>query len=162
MKRVLPLVAVALLLIGFAGVFAVDKPITVGDFALRYAKALRLAGEGSTPDQALEALRAAGVLNAEKLRLDARLTEGDVVLISESMNLGIATDNPEREFSLSQTDTFFEVFGSALTLDTMNSELVLTPEEDAHKVKTRNPNAADPRLRGKGKKKGLSAHFPFD
>ncbi len=182
MKRVLPLVAVAILLIGVAGVFAVSQanqqaqarasaiaPPT-GEFIVRYARAMRLAGETTTPIQALEALRAAGAMGDEELNLDSPLTEGDVVRISEKMKLDLSTESPGREFSRRQADVFFEVFEPVLAhgrIGEAGNMLLLTQGDAlAQNNKERNPNAANPLEKGsergqERKRRGLSPHFPF-
>ncbi len=178
MRKMLPLLAVAILLVGFAGVFAVTQADreaktpavtkasspTVGEFLVRYARTMRLAGESSTPEQALMALQAAGVLGSARWDLHAALTEGAVVRISETMMLGLESENRDRAFSRRQTDTFFEVFNPVLEngqLGDPNNPFILL-EAAGHDVgHPRNPKAADPRERGKGKKLGLSPHFPF-
>src|SRR6266571_1978961 len=192
-RRVLPLFAVGLLLVGLVGVFSVtqatstsksagarlDTP-TVGEFVVRYARAVGLAGDRSTPEEALGALRASGLVGTSPVSLDARLTEEDVVRLTERMNLGIASESPTKEFSRLQTNTFFSTFGSSLKNPGTNknnsnangsgngnsgSNGSLHGNKEGQENQNCGPNSnngngTDPRCRGNGTKIGLSNHFP--
>lgn len=177
MRRVLPLFAVGLLLVGLVGVFAVthatgskvayDTP-SIGEFVARYAQSVGLAGDRTSPEEALGALRASGLVGTSPVSLDSRLTEGAVVRLTESANLGISSRNPTREFSRAQTNTFFSVFSSSLQGVALGSNGNGKGRGTDASVSTcpplTNPNnckGVDPRTRGKGKKKGISNHFPF-
>lgn len=86
---------------------------TVGDFVLKYAGALGLAGQSSNPEEARGALRKAGIIGTEPLDLGAPLTEGDVVRLSRSQ-LRVTTASPERLFTYKKVAEFFDVFGPDL------------------------------------------------
>ena len=128
MRRVLTLVAVGILFFGVAGVFSVAQTgiragqeevtagLPIGDFLVRYAQATGLAGDSATPEQAFANLQAAGLISGD-WSLEGALTEGDVVRISESMQLGIATESPDQKLSSDKVDTFFQVYGSALAMN---------------------------------------------
>ena len=184
MRRVLPLFAVGLLLVGIVGVFSVtqatggklagDTP-TVGEFVVRYARTVGLAGDRTSAEDALGALRASGMVGTSPVSLDSRLTEGDVVRLTSSANLGIASRNASKEFTRVQTNTFFSVFGTSLKGSGGAGTVGASLNNPGHDKKDTtigtndcppdtNPNSCkgvDPRTRGKGKKKGLSNHFPF-
>jgi len=144
---------------------------TVGEFAVRLAQQLKLLGEIATPDQAVAALRTTGVLDSEPLNVRKPLTEREVVRMTSTLKLGLTTQNPDRRFSSAQTDTFFTVFspafqqgGSGRIVGTESlvgaralaaASSIMNGSRPPH-----DRNGADPRTKGKGKKKGLSAHFP--
>jgi hypothetical protein len=177
MRRLLPLVAVGILLVGFVGVLCVTQATnrsptsaeapTNGEFVRGFAQSIGLANQSTSPSQALVTLRAGGMLGSEPINLDAPLTEGLVARLSQGVKLAVATNNPDREFSRIEANTYFSVFGTALagsstggtgTTPGMVNGSMFQPDDVDHE---RNPNAADPRERGKGKKVGLSNHFPF-
>ncbi|HET6373350.1 MAG TPA: hypothetical protein VFG76_08585 [Candidatus Polarisedimenticolia bacterium] len=188
MKRVLPLVTAGLLLAGGAAGFAVTGggqqvpnrreliAPTIGEFVLQYARTARLVGSDATADQALEALRATGMIGREPVALSAPLTERDVVQLTRNLKLGLATQSPDRRFSREQADTFFSVFGSVLaggkggkihgegilagTASTSGSGGQDANDDDDDHGDDDFNNGADPRTKGKGKKKGLSPDDP--
>ena len=104
MRRTLPLIAVAILIIGLAGVMAVSQPYqrgetirgteppTVGEFVARYAHTLGHAEEACTPERALGILLAAGVIGDGIDMLDSPLTEEDVRRICDHMTLSLRSD----------------------------------------------------------------------
>lgn len=169
------LIGAGILLIGAAGAVAVspaepqasagvqgDAPL-VGDFLVGYARAMGLVGEKATPEQALSALRAMGVVGADPVNLTGRLTEGDVVRISRK-HLKVTTTAPERAFSSAQVKEFFDVFGGEIRQISRGDDrgaLSRGVSRAAAGVVERPPQAADPATKGKGKHKGLSDHFPF-
>ena len=183
MRRVTPLLTAALFLVGVmggyattqgeqpAGVQAMTTTPTAGEFAVRLAQKMKLVGEAATTEQAVAALRTAGLLDREPLNAGAPLTEREVVRMTSTLKLGLITQSPDRHFSIEQTDTFFTVFGSALQqsgvgrIDATGSlggaralaaaSSIMNGSGPPH-----DRNGADPRTKGKGKKKGLSAHFP--
>jgi len=181
MKRTLPLIAVGLLLAGIVGVVAatqansrkaVNDTPTVGEFVRMYARSVGLAGERTSAEDSLGALRTSGMIGTSPLSLDSRLTEGDVVRLTTGANLGISTQNASREFTRAQTNTFFSVFKSSLSgppaqgitpvgSSSITGSVVNTIDSDC--PSGTNPNnciGTDPRDTGKGKKVGLSNHFP--
>jgi hypothetical protein len=175
MSRNVLVLSVALLAAGAAGAYAVpradapeaavaapasDRP-TVGDFVLRYASALGMAGPGARSEDARAALRKAGAIGPESLDLSAPLTEGDVIRLS-GKQLKITTNAPERAFSQERFAEFFDVFGpdlrqiarrrneAGLSMNGLVGDpAALVPGED-------NPGKG----RGKGKGKGTSPHEP--
>jgi len=97
-----------------AGVQAEPAAPTVGEFALRLASQMKLTNEVATPEQAIAALRTAGLMDREPLNLGAPLTERAVVRLTNPLKLGLTTQNPDRGFSREQTNTFFSVFAGTL------------------------------------------------
>lgn len=174
MSRRMSMLAVVVLAAGVAGALAVpgidslksatvqspDGP-TIGDFVLRYATTMGLAGEGTKADDARAALRKAGALGPEPLDLSAPLTEGDVIRIS-GRQLRITTQSPERSFSQARFTEFFDVFGPDLReAARRRNDPALSkgglPIEPAALV----PDDFDPgKGKGKGKGKGPSPHEP--
>lgn len=135
---------------------------TVGDFVLRYATTMALAGASARPEEARAALRKAGALGPEALDLSAPLTEGDVVRISGGQ-LRITTQTPDRAFSQARFSEFFEVFGPDLREaarrrnDPSLSKGSLPIEPAALVGDDFNPGKGG---KGKGKGKGHSPHEP--
>jgi hypothetical protein len=91
----------------------------------------------------VDSLRAVGVRLPADLKLSKRLTEADVVEISQSAGLLVNTSNPEARFTGDQVDRFFDVFGSELTAAGQENSN-LTPQAPWFDIFTK----------GKGKKKG--------
>ncbi len=186
-KRALVLVVSGALLLWAAAGFAISssQPAptrtsstapTVGDFVVDYATTMRLVSSGATQEQALAALRAAGVLGAQRIDLTAPLTERDVVLLSGAMNLGLTTRHPDRVFTQEQSDLFFDVFGRALRegrAGKLNTGLLGgaagtgsgglldgdDDDDDDGSMPEEKPGT-DPRD-NPGRKKGISTNFPF-
>ena len=183
MRRVTPLVTAVALLLGVAGGYAITQsklsagakaePVapTVGEFAVRLASKMNLSSEVSTPEQALAALRAAGVVSGEPLNLGAPLTESAIVRLTSPLKLGLTTQSPDRKFSREQTDTFFSVFSGTLrkgvgkTSGTQSLGGVRVLAAASTILNGSEPpddggQGADPLTKGKGKKKGLSPGDP--
>ncbi len=176
MKRAIPFVAAAALLVGSAPGRVVGAatgsapPIvqegpSVGEFVLRYAQSMRLVPGEATPDQAVAALRKAGALETSPIVMSAALTEADVVRVSKGLKLGLTTRAPERRFTRDQVDTFFAVFGPALAKGQpgrpgnaalLAGGLSADAGSDGDDDDDDFGDGADPLTKGKGKKKGLS------
>ncbi len=141
---------VAALLVGVAAWVAVPASaatkVTVGDFLVRLAQAKQL--NVTTPQDALQALRAAGI-NLPRLDLGATLTEGTVVAISNSAGIRVRTSSPDAEVSVDQVDSYFAAFGDDLGTGKQPPEP--DPDPETHKP----GHGTDPLQKGKGKKKGL-------
>jgi hypothetical protein len=163
-----------------AGVQAEPAAPTVGEFAVRLASQMKLTKEVATPEQALTALRAAGLVGGEPLNLGAPLTESTVVRLTNPLKLGLTTQSPDRQFSREQTNTFFSVFAGALrqgagrtsgagslggvralaaASSIMNGS---EPPDDGGQGAgpCGDSKGANPCERGRGKKKGLSPDDP--
>ena len=138
---------------------------TVGDFVLKYAGALGLAGQNSKPEEARSALRKAGVIGNEPLDLAAPLKEGDVIRLSSS-HLRVTTASPERLFTHKKVAEFFDVFGSDLkqfarrgsqaSASSSASSGPVPTGDDVFAIKDVPGNGG----KGKGKGKGQSPHEP--
>ena len=120
---------------------------TVGDFLHRVATA-RLFPAVDGPD-AERLLRASGV-GLPALNLADGLTEGTVVAISGALGLRVSTSRPDAPFREDSVSLF---------LDLMVTEAP-SPEHSASTGEPGpyprpNDRAADPRTKGRGKKKGL-------
>jgi len=79
------------------------KPNTVGTFLVSIANLKKLPAEDAVMAEA--ALRSAGY-DLPRLSHGKSLTEGDVAAISSSLGLRVASSNPTRGFSTSQSDQF--------------------------------------------------------
>jgi hypothetical protein len=138
---------------------------TVGDFVLKYAGALGLAGQNSKAEEARGALRKAGIIGSEPLDLNAPLTEGDVVRLSSSQ-LRVTTESPERLFTHKKVAEFFDVFGSDLkqfarrgsqaSASSSSGSMPVPSGDDVFAIKDVPGNGG----KGKGKGKGQSPHEP--
>ncbi|HET9481014.1 MAG TPA: hypothetical protein VFP98_04590 [Candidatus Polarisedimenticolia bacterium] len=135
------------------GLAAAEQP-TVGDFITRYAQTMNLA-QDPTQEEALALLRGAGLIGAEEIDLSAPVTEGLVVDVSVRSGLAISSRSPEKPISSRQMNRYFSAFGSKIAGGPQWGAFA------AGENAVRPPNAADPRTKGRGKKKGLSPHFPF-
>lgn len=149
---------------GGSGIADMADTPSVGEFLVQYAQTMRLAGESATADVALAALLAAGAVADRTFELKAPLSEGDVVRITSSMNLGISTEKPDQPFTKAQVLTFFTIFAPVLQnghIGDPNNLLLLGVGSGCPPAcNTHNGKGADPRTRGKGRKEGLSNHFP--
>lgn len=111
MKRILGFALGLMLCTGLA--VAADSPFTVGDFAVKMAKAMDLAApeEGFNADSALTALRDAGV--ELKGDLGGELKEAELVQVLEQLGLDVTTSNPDRVVSSDRADSILSAFDSA-------------------------------------------------
>ncbi len=105
--------ALALVLIASAPVLAAGE-FTVGKFMQELARAKNL--NATDARIAVDSLRSSGVRLPEKLRLDERLTEGDVVEISQAVGIRVSTNNPEAPFTEEQVDSYLQAFSAELGL----------------------------------------------
>ena len=131
-----------------------DSGITVGDFLLRIATAENLhPGDGA---DAARLLRAGGV-NLPVVRPGALLTEGTVAAISRAFGIRVTTSRPDAPFGQDAVDAFMIQFKPEVS----GSDQAATG--DSGPYPRPNDNAADPRTKGRGKKKGIppvSGHDP--
>jgi hypothetical protein len=120
----------------------------VGDFVVRIAETKNLSA--STPSVAASSLRQAGY-RLPAIDLGSVLTEGDVVGISNSLGIRVTTGQPDATFGETQVNNFFAAFSVELNTAADPS----SGDEFGTDVIGNNGNGADPRDKGKGKKKGL-------
>ncbi len=126
-------------------VVAADGSLTVGDFVKQIARVKQLDAKDAVTARA--SIEATGVRLPE-IRLDKRLTQGDVAQISTAVGIPVTTSTPAAEFTPDQLDRFMSNFG---------------PELGAPQASTDGTNnGADPRTKGKGKKKGLFKRSPSE
>ena len=142
-------IGMAAALIAVAGLLvpAMAADYTTGDFVKRVAAQKNLAS--STVNAAASSLRQAGY-QLPALDLDAALTEGDVVGISNVLGIRVTTSQPGAAFSETQADGYFAAFSSELSGNVQPSAGDLGTD-----VIGNNGNGANPLEKGKGKKKGL-------
>jgi hypothetical protein len=134
-------VAVLLASVALPAFAASNNDATVATFVQGMARSMNL--NATDARIAADSLRAVGVRLPADLELNKRLTEADVVQISQAAGLPVNTSNPEAFFTGDQVDRFFDVFGS---------ELTSVGNENADQT----PRVAwfDPFYKGKGKKVG--------
>lgn len=102
-KSILVLAVVAALTVGiFAATSSAQKSttVTVGDFAVKVAKAL--GNKAASPREAAALLQKAGV-NLEK-NLSAELTEGQAAGILRDLGIKALTSNPDKSLSAAKAD----------------------------------------------------------
>jgi len=101
---------------------AVDRPaattqpatVAVGDFLVRYARAVGVSlAPSAGPDQAVAELAALGLVAAD-VDLSKVLTEGDVVRLASRSGLRLRTLDGGRLFTADRVGPFFQTFGSSL------------------------------------------------
>ena len=119
---------------------------TVGDLLHEIAKFNNLPATSGV--QAAAELRAMGV-NLPALELGKDLTQGDVVRIARALGVNVSSSNPGASFSGKQVNQFIDSFGGQLVFGSNTS--ARPNQNDSHFSE----NGADPRTKGKGKKKGL-------
>ena len=121
---------------------AADSRVTVGDFVMELARV-----KGFTPSSAVDAR--ASVVSAgiaiPVVDLDRTLTQADVVAIGNAAGLELTSSTPEAAFTGDEVSAFLVSFAP---------ELGATDGDNATDG-AYNDNGADPRTKGKGKKKGL-------
>ena len=116
--------------------------VTVGDFVMELA---RVKGyTASNVAQAKASIESTGV-TLPVADFDRVLTQGDVVAIGNAAGLNLSSSTPETAFTGDQVDAF---------LVSLAPELGATDGDNATDG-AYNDNGADPRTKGKGKKKGL-------
>jgi hypothetical protein len=142
--------AVAVLMVAAAVAPALaNSEVTVGRFVQELARHKNL--NATDVQIAVDSLRSVGIRLPEGLRLNARLTEGDVVSISRAAGLRVTTSNPNAPFNGEQVQSF---------LIALNDEMA----DDGATVDTVRPFGEgngngwgpqfDPFSKGKGKHKG--------
>ena len=148
-KHVGILAAAVVILAAFAPA-ALAENVTVGDFLARIASAKELsAADGASAERSL---RSAGY-NIPSLDLNAALTEGMVVQISNSFGVNVRTSNPTGPFSLVQVNSYMNAFGSTFGAK---------PGEKPDPVAKGDKPKTDPLTKGNGKKLGLKKRSPSD
>jgi hypothetical protein len=144
MKHSKSFVAGVALLVAFAlcaPAVAADD-VTVGDFVLSLARAKGLTA--ASVGEAKASLESAGI-TLPVADFDRTLTQGDVVAIGNAAGLHLSSSTPEAPFTGEQVSAF---------LVSLAPELGAT-DGDNTTDGAYNDNGADPRTKGKGKKKGL-------
>ena len=121
---------------------AARDAVTVGDFVVEFARARGFAPSSAT--EAKAALERAGIA-IPGTDLDRVLTQGDVVAIGNAAGLALTSTTPEAVFTGDEVSAFLATFAPELT----------ATEGDNSTDGAYNDNGADPRTKGKGKKKGL-------
>lgn len=115
--------AVAVLMVAAAVAPALaSSEVTVGRFVQELARHKNL--NATDVQIAVDSLRSVGIRLPEGLRLNARLTEGDVVSISRAAGLRVTTSNPNAPFNDEQVQSFLialndEMADSGATVDTV-------------------------------------------
>jgi hypothetical protein len=135
-------VLVAVALIAGATLVSAGEATTVGDFLVSLAGAAGL--DASSQTAAQNSLRDAG-WGLPDLNLGAMLTEGDVVAIAASGGLKVTTSTPQASFDQSRVQSFLTAFGPTINAEGAHADSHPAPWD----------HGADPRTKGKGKKKGL-------
>ena len=116
--------------------------VTVGDFVIELARAKGFAASNAA--QAKASIEGTGV-TLPVADFGRVLTQGDVVAIGNAAGLDLSSSTPEAAFTGDQVDAF---------LVSLAPELGATDGDNATDG-AYNDNGADPRTKGKGKKKGL-------
>ena len=92
----------------------VDANLTVGDFLVQYARSMHIVlPADASPSVAQAALQAVGV-PAGDLELGRTLTHRDVVRIGRAAGLRITSKTPDKAFSQSEVNMFFEHYSVML------------------------------------------------
>jgi hypothetical protein len=157
--------AVALILLAAVAAPALASGSDVGGFIQQLAKSKNL--NATDPAIALDSLRAVGVRLRPDLRLDKKLTEGDVADISRAAGLLVTTSNPDAYFDEEKVDRFFQAFAIELGQNENNGGAFSTTACDSSVENCDNPGMGDgpgtgngngpgfdPFSKGRGKKKG--------
>ena len=126
-----------------------SSEVTVGRFVQELARHKNL--NATDVQIAVDSLRSVGIRLPEGMRLNARLTEGDVVSISRAAGLRVTTSNPNAPFNGEQVQSFMFALSNELADDGATVDTVRPYGEG---------NGAgwgpqfDPFSKGKGKHKG--------
>ena len=157
-------VAAALLVVALAAPAVAANDVTVGQFVQRMAMAKNL---NSTDAMiAADSLRVVGVRLPADLKMDARLTEADVVNISRAAGLRVTSSNPDKAFTSSQVDSFFFAFADEIDVNGDPGDMIrgntVRPYGDGIGNGWGPP--FDPFTKGKGKAKGKGKgwHSPWE
>jgi hypothetical protein len=142
--------AVAVLMVAAAVAPALAaSEVTVGQFIQELARHKNL---NATDEQiAVDSLRSVGIRLPEGLRLNARLTEGDVVSISRAAGLRVSTSNPNAPFNEDQVQSFLIALSDEMTDDEANTKTTYPYGEG---LGNGWGPQFDPFSKGKGKHKG--------
>ena len=154
LTRVSATVAAALLVVALAAPAVAANDVTVGQFVQRMAMVKNL---NSTDAMiAADSLRAVGVRLPADLKMDARLTEADVVNISRAAVLRVTSSNPDKVFTSGQVDSFFFAFSDEIGVngdpDDENYGNTVRPYGEGYGNGWGPP--FDPFTKGKGQAKG--------
>ncbi len=126
-------------------ILASDSRVAVGEFLVKIADARNLdAVDGAG---AMKLLRFSGV-DLPTIDVTGTLTEGTVAAISTSLGIPVSTSRPLEEFKRSAVNAYMDQF-KAVVNQSRNTA------GDPGPYPRPNDTAADPRAKGKGKKKGL-------
>ena len=128
-------------------IFAGDSGLTVGDFLYRIALARQLPAVDGPDAERL--LRDSGA-DLPALLLPQRLTEGAVVAISGSLGIRVSTSRPDAPFDNGSVGAFLDLMAEQAEIPEGSN----TAGEPGPYPRP-NDQAADPRTKGRGKKKGL-------
>lgn len=140
--RILGGIFAALVALALCVPAAAANTVTVGDFVMELA---RVKGyTASNAAQAKASIESSGI-TLPVADLDRVLTQGDVVAIGNAAGLHLSSSTPEAAFTGDQVNAF---------LVSLAPELGAT-DGDNSTDGAYNDNGADPRTKGKGKKKGL-------
>ena len=139
-------VAVLAVAICIAPALAAQKQVTWGEFGVEIAKARNVAS--SDAQTAWSSLEAEGV-RLPNVDLGARMTQRDVVQLSELIGINLTSSTPDEAFTSDQMRAFMVSFAPEISGDTGGQT-----EAGGTDVPGKG-NGADPRTKGKGKKKGL-------
>ena len=116
--------------------------VTVGDFVMELAKVRGFTSSNAA--QAKASIESTGI-TVPVTDFDRTLTQGDVVAIGNAAGLNLNSSTPEAAFTGDQVNSFIVSFAPELTV----------PDDGEQTSNKEGNNAADPRTKGKGKKKGL-------
>lgn len=146
MNRIAKLLCLLLLASAFALPAAAATP-TVSDLVVTIANANGL--QPADGPEAVSQLRNLGA-NLPVLNLSAPLTERSVVLVSSAFGVRVTTQRPANRFSADEMQQLVAAFGDQFDLGPGAGS------GDNSAKGSKNPGqGADPRTKGKGKKKGL-------
>lgn len=140
---------VAALVAGSAFAGNPGDSVTVGTFLQDVAGTMKLSN--ATAEQAVTALRSQG-FDIPAMKLDKKLTEGDVVAIGAILGQQVSSSTPANPFTRGDADRFLDTFGK---------ELDPSAAQEGENT-TRGEDKVDPRTKGKGKKKGLYKKSPSE
>jgi hypothetical protein len=140
-SRHISILVLALVLVAAMPVYA-DTDVTVGRFIQELARVKNL--NATDVRIAVDSLRSVGVRMPEGIKLDQKLTEGDVVEISRAVGLRVSTNNPDSLFTEDQVNSYFKAF---------SVELGVIGGDDDQEGNTRVPSF-DPHSKGKAYAKG--------
>lgn len=139
-------IAVLVAAICVAPALAAQTQVTWGEFGVEIAKARNVAANDAST--AWSALEADGV-RLPSVDFGERMTQRDVVRLSEIIGINLTSSTPDAPFTSDQMRAFMVSFAPELAGETADQGM------DGGTDVPGNGNGADPRTKGKGKKKGL-------